>query len=374
MRPILRAAFFLRESDMSLVGVKSELADIKRRVDIEIERYLDRAIRETEHHNVFMAEALRTVKTLALSGGKRLRAAFMYQGYLAGGGEDRERMIRTAVSIELIHLFLLIHDDIIDRDAKRHGVPTLHEHFREVGDQLAFRRDTAHFGNSMAIISGDMVGALGNQIIFESGFEPDRVLKALAKLQEIVSFTVVGEAEDIMIEYRGKASETEILSMYEHKTARYTVDGPLQLGLLLAGGPESLSRALGEYAVPVGIAFQIQDDILGVFGSEERIGKPVGSDIEEGKITMLVSKALEMASREDGNEIRNILSKGEKLASEDISRFRDILTRSGSLDASRAAAREFLEKGCIALRSVDMPQEPRSFLLGVAEYMMSRDC
>lgn len=356
-----------------LMDIRSELANFKQEVDRETEIYLDRVLREVSVRDPFIAEAIRYVKRLALSGGKRLRAAFMYYGYLAGDGKDRERMIRAAVSIELVHLFLLIHDDIIDRDAKRHGITTIHEHFREIGNNLFSNRDSAHFGNSMAIIVGDMVGALGNQIIFESGFPSDRVLRALSKLQEIVSYTVVGEAQDILIEYRGKATEEEILSMYEHKTARYTVDGPLQLGLLLADGSQALSEALSRYAIPLGIAFQIQDDILGVFGTEEKLGKPVGSDIEEGKITILVSRASTLASKSERKELFSILKKGKALLLRDVERFREILQTSGALESSRNMAVSRIQEGMRAISGIDMPIEAKGFLLGIAEYMEKRE-
>ena len=355
------------------MDVRVELKQFKARLDVEIAAYFDRVIAETKKHDAFMTEALRQVKQLTLAGGKRLRAAFLHAGYIAGGGADRERILKTAVSIELVHIFLLIHDDIIDRDLLRHGEMTIHEHFRRLGEQFAFRSDTTHFGNSMAIIVGDMVGALGNQIIFESGFPPERVLRALSKLQEIVSFTVVGEAKDILMEYRGTATEEEILSMYEHKTARYTVDGPLQLGLTLSGGTDVLANALSAYAVPIGIAFQIQDDILGVFGSESSLGKPVGSDIEEGKMTILVSKALTLASKKESAELLSLLKKGSTLTPENIDRFREILKTSGALDAAKQLANHSIESGTKALSSVDFPSEAKDFLLNVAEYMVKRE-
>lgn len=355
------------------MNIQEEMKVFKDRVDREMEIYFDRVITEATKKDVFITDALRYVKQFSLSGGKRLRAAFMYYGYRAAGGTDMDRMIRTTVSVELVHIFLLIHDDIIDRDEKRHGVTTIHKHFQKIGSHLSVRSDAAHFGNSMAIIVGDMIGALGNQIIFESGFDPVRVLSALSKLQDIVSLTVVGEAQDIMIEYRGYATEAEILAMYENKTARYTIDGPIQLGCILAGGSEELSRSLSAYAVPLGIAFQIQDDILGVFGSEDKLGKPVGSDIEEGKITILVSKALSRISKREQKELLAILKKGPKLSTEDIDRFRFILKDSGALQASRDLAHEYIETGKQALLPLSFESEAKEFLLGVAEYMEKRE-
>ncbi len=356
------------------MDIQTELGNFKARIDREIERYLDCVIEETMKRDFFMAETLRHVRRLVLAGGKRLRAAFLYYGYLAGGGTDRERILRTAVSIELVHIFLLIHDDIIDRDLKRHGVTTAHEHFRQIGKKLFLRSDSAHFGNSMAIIVGDMVGALGNQVIFESGFPPECILRALSKLQDIISLTVVGEAQDVLIEYRGSATESEILSMYEHKTARYTVDGPLQLGVLLANGSAALSAALGRYAIPLGIAFQIQDDILGIFGSEEKLGKSVDSDIKEGKVTLLVSRALERASKEEQRELLAILKKGKALSRKNVDRFREILETSGALSSSKETARSYIETGKREIADMDFSPEAKEFLIGIAEYMLKREC
>ena len=161
--------------------------------------------------------------------------------------------------------------------------------------------------------------------------------------------------------------------MYEHKTARYTIDGPLQLGAILAGGSQELSEAFGRYAVPLGIAFQIQDDILGVFGSEEKLGKPVGSDIEEGKISLLVSRALEHIHKGEQRELLNILKKGSALSQADIRRFRDILTVSGSLESVRETARVYIESGKSAILPLECPAEAKDFLVGIADYMMNRE-
>lgn len=353
--------------------VLTTLKQFKSEIDKDIASALDEAIRGAEDRDAFVADALREVKRFTLAGGKRLRAAFMYYGYLAAGGTDLSRIRKTAVSIELVHAFLLIHDDIIDRDELRHGVSTMHAHFRMLGKKLFLGKDAAHFGNSMGIIIGDMVAAIGNKVIFESGFPAETVLRALAKLQDIVSLTVVGEARDVLIGYRGEATEEEILSMYEHKTARYTVDGPLQLGVLLSGGSVETAQSLEAYAVPIGIAFQIQDDILGVFGTEEKLGKPIGSDIAEGKMTLLVSRALKNASKTEQKELLSILGKGELLQPGDIDRFRTLITDLGAYQVSQDMAREFIEEGKAALCNANISDEAKAFLLGVADYMAARE-
>jgi geranylgeranyl diphosphate synthase type I len=256
-----------------------ELSIFKKKADIEIEKYFDRCIVETKKTDPVITEALQYVKKMTLAGGKRLRPALMYYGYIAAGGKELEKALKTSVSIELIHTFLLIHDDIMDRDGTRHGIDSIHAHYEKLGKKYFPKQDNAHFGNSMAIIIGDMVGALGNQIIFESGFDAKGILKALSKLQSVVSYTVVGQAKDMYIEYRKKGTEKEILTMYEYKTAKYTLEGPLHLGAILGGADENFAEKLSRFAIPVGVAFQIQDDILGIWGDPAVTGKATGNDL-----------------------------------------------------------------------------------------------
>jgi geranylgeranyl diphosphate synthase type I len=354
------------------MNIQKSLADFKKQIDPEIEKYLDKVIAEARKKDLFMSEALKYVKKMILAGGKRLRPALMYYGYVGAGGKNRKRILETAASIELIHFFLLIHDDIIDKDNKRHGIDTVHFYYDKMGKLIFHGSDSIHFGNSMAIIIGDMVSALGNQLLFSSKFDSGLVIKALIKLQRIVSNVVIGQSQDIYIEYKKKASEKEVLKMYENKTAKYTIEGPLHLGAILAGTKDELLNALSKYAVPVGIAFQIQDDILGIFGSEKKLGKPVGSDIEEGKQTLLVVKAKERAGKGQLRKINYLLGK-PNLSQKEIEEFRNIIISTGSLEYAKNLARKFIIKGKRALIAAKIKKETKDFLLGVADYMIKRE-
>lgn len=356
------------------MDIQATLKAFKQELDPRIEAYFDRMLVEAKRDDDLVHEALGHVKTMTLSGGKRLRPAFMYYGYLAAGGTDRARLLETSVAVELIHMFLLIHDDIIDRDTLRHGEPTLHERYRAWGRRYLNLPDPVHFGDSIALIVGDMLFAMGNDVIFNSGFPEKNVFAALSRMQKIVSHTVVGQARDIYIEYRGVATSEEVLSMYEKKTARYTIEGPLHLGSLLAGGTPELAADLSRYALPIGIAFQIQDDILGIYGDEERIGKPVGSDIREGKITLLVAYVFENAPRNIKKELDLLLKRGAALTESDIERFRAIIRETGALEAAKTRALAFIAEGKQALSEVvHIAPEARTFLEGIADYMEKRD-
>lgn len=354
------------------MDIQKTLADFKKKIDPEIEKYLDKAIKEAREKDHFVAGSLKYVKKMALVGGKRLRPALMYYGYLAVKGKEKDKIIRTAVSIELIHIFLLIHDDIIDKDNKRHGIDTIHFRYKKLGEKLFPKEDSEHFGNSMGIIVGDMVSALGNQIIFNSEFSPELIMKALSKLQSVVSMTVIGEAQDVYIGYRGRASEREILEMYKNKTAKYTIESPLHLGAILGGADDRILENLSRLSIPIGIAFQIQDDILGVFGSEKKIGKSVGSDIQEGKQTILVSKAMENSNYGQKRALNNLLGKSN-LTIQDIEKFREIIQKTGSLDYAQNTAQEFISQGKREIKRAKINKEAKDFLLGIADYMMERE-
>lgn len=357
------------------VEAQDELKILKERLDEKIGAYFDTAIERADKEDRLVADALRYSRKLMLSGGKRLRAAFMYYGYISANGKEEEKILDAAISIEFIHAFLLMHDDIIDRDDLRHGVTTLHRYYADMGKRFFPHKDTEHFGNSMAIIVGDMLGAFGNDIIFRSDFSNDLKFQALSKLQDIVSYTVIGQARDVYMEYQGEATEEEILAMYRNKTAKYTVEGPLHLGGILAGASQALLDGLTAYAIPLGIAFQIQDDILGLYGSAERIGKPVGSDIQEGKITLLVSRALRNSTREQQTRIKALLALGERFTTRDGEEFCELIRMTGALAETQELAQEYISEGKRSLENIREQLHPRAyaFLLSIAEYMTKRE-
>jgi geranylgeranyl diphosphate synthase type I len=241
-----------------------------------------------------------------------------------------------------------------------------------MGQRLFPDKDPRHFGISMALIVGDMIAALGNQIIFNSGFNEKLIIKALFNLQSIISYTVIGEVKDFYIEYKGKATEKDVLDMYEYKTAKYTIEGPLHLGAVLGGSDSKLNKEIIGYSIPTGIAFQIQDDILGIFGNGKKLGKEVGSDIKEGKMTLLVVKAREKASKEQRKMLDGILGK-ENLTSGDIKTFRDIIRETGALAYAESLAYNCVKEGKKKLDKMNIKKEAKDFLLGMSDYMINRE-
>lgn len=355
------------------MDIKQTLADFKAKIDPEISRFLDQAIKDASKKDKIMTQALKFAKRNILASGKRLRPAIMYYGYLASGGKEKKKILEACVSIELIHAFLLIHDDVMDRDKKRHGQDTINEIYRKIGKMIFPQKINAtHFGNSIAIIIGDMLAALGNQILFSSPFDADLIIRALQKLQDIIQITGIGQSKDVFMGYARIAKEKDVLEMYKYKTAKYTLEGPLHLGGILAGASNKTLDGFSYLAIPLGIAFQIQDDILGVFGTEKKTGKAVGADIREGKQTILVVKAIQEADKKQKEILKNILGK-EDLNQKEIQIFQDIIIKSGSLDYAKNMAFNLIRKGKDEIVKLGIEKEAKDFFLGLADYMMSRE-
>ncbi|NCU41454.1 MAG: polyprenyl synthetase family protein [Candidatus Moranbacteria bacterium] len=354
------------------MDVSLELSLFKKKIDKEITQFLDKEIEIIQKKDALVVNALQHTKSIILSGGKRIRSAMMYHGYLLSGGKDNEEIIRACVSMELIHAFLLIHDDVMDRDDFRHGKKTLHAFYSEYAQKLFPRKDCTHFGNAIAISLGDMLAALGQKCLYESNFPPERIVFGLRHLQSVVSSTIIGQVKDIRMGFSSCiAKEKEVLAMYKNKTARYTFEGPLCLGSIFAGKGEDFLGHISSYAIPTGIAYQIQDDILGIYGNPTTIGKPIGSDLEEGKMTILISKAYELGNKLQKKNLMDIL--GAPLNKENFSLAKEIIEETGSLAYARLMSSQLLREGEDALKKISSKNNnSKDFLIAVSSFLSQR--
>ena len=353
-----------------------KLVEYKQKLDVELERYF--ALKMTEAEKV-SPQAVRTIEVLkrfTLSAGKRIRPALAYYGYLAAEGKDETEMLKTSMAIELVHIFLLVHDDIIDRDEKRHGIETVHETYRKWGKELGlWGSEARHFGNSMAIVVGDAAYLLANEVLYRSKFEAEIIVATLDRMQEVAYHTTQGQLMDVLVGAQRSATEEEIMKIQENKTARYTFEGPLHLGVILAGKKEDqeLMDILSAYALPVGRAFQMRDDILVIFGNEKKLGKAVGADIIEGKQTLLIVKAWEWGTREQKKQIKRLLGK-KNLSLPELEMFRKIVKDTGSLEYSQKLAEQLVAEALEVLQRARFKnEEARKFLEGIAEYIIKRE-
>jgi geranylgeranyl diphosphate synthase type I len=355
--------------------IENELLKLKSEVDKELEVFFSYKIRQIEDQKKpeELLEAAKNLKSFVLNSGKRIRPILFYYGYLVAGGKDIEKILKTAIAVEFIHSYLLIHDDIIDQDDFRHGGLSMHCKYKEKYKDEFKNKDLKHFGTSMAIIVGDLTSVFGYEILTNSDFPLDLKVKAISKLNSIVSNTLTGEAMDVVLGMNASFSKSEIIEMQKYKTAKYTIEGPLHLGAILAGAGEKLLESLSRFAIPLGIAFQIQDDIIGIFGDEKKIGKPMGSDIIEGKKTLLIAEALERADDEQKEIIYSSLG-NRSISLDDVEKVRNIIKETGSLDYSRKKAEELVKLSKKRLEEIEISDSNnKRFLSDLADFVVRRE-
>lgn len=290
---------------------------------------------------------------LIKAGGKKLRPALVVLSSEAVGGRS-EDALKTAASMELIHTFSLIHDDIMDKDEMRRGKPSVH----------------MIWGEPMAILAGDTLFSKAFETVLETdtkNVDPKRVVEALKTVVDSCIKICEGQALDISFEGKLDVKEEEYMTMIYKKTAAL-IAAATKAGAIIGGGTDEQIEALSEYGRLIGLAFQIQDDYLDVVSDEEDLGKPVGSDIVEGKMTLMVVHALANASSEDKERLISILNANdESLVDNAIG----IFNKYGSIEYTRNIALDNVKTAKELLEVLDDSEAKESLKL-VADFVLER--
>jgi len=292
------------------------------------------------------------------AGGKRLRPAVVHLFGEGLGCSSTEALSYAAAAVEVLHTYTLIHDDIMDKDTVRRGVPTVH----------------TVWGIDMAILAGDLLYAYSFHLIAkttEKGLEPWQTVSMLSSLTEASIELAEGQAMDMEFENRDDVSIEEYLEMIRKKTAAL-FEACAAIGAIAArAAPEVIekARSVMRYA---GIAFQIKDDILGITVATEKLGKPRYSDIREGKKTLPIIIALRRASSEDREHLLKVLKK-ELNSETDIERAARIIERTGAIEESERMARDYASKALELLEGIDFVNDDRKRMLReLIEFIVSR--
>ncbi len=344
----------------------------------EIDKRLKNALeKERDHfpvsHEVFNQE-VDVLLDFNLRGGKRLRPAFVVEGYRAVGGEDLDSAYDASIAIEGSEAYLLIHDDIIDDDVLRRGKPTVHVMYMDFLKNKVDESRLKHMGQALALISGDLQAVMNYEWLMRTKFPSELKVKAVRKFNDVLKLTNYGQLLDTMIELMPAEDvrEEDVLLVHSLKTSAYTIWGPLQVGAILGGGGEEVLDGFYNYGYPLGIAFQLQDDILGLYGDEKKTGKPAYSDLKEGKRTLLIVNALRNASPDQKKDLLAVLGKKD-LTDEEAEVAREIVKETGSLDYNKELARKFAKQGVSAIENLDIDKEAKDYILGIAEFLINRE-
>lgn len=309
-----------------------------------------------------------------VQGGKRIRPRFAYWGYVGAGGEGHdEGILRAAAALELFQAAALIHDDVIDRSATRRGQPSVHKSFERTHHQHGWARDRARFGEAAAILAGDLCLSLSEQLFATAApaASPARVIFDGMRTQ-----VMAGQYLDVLEESAGPSSpDGDVLqrarTVLRYKSAKYSTENPMLLGGALAGADIALLAGYSAFALPIGEAFQLRDDVLGVFGDPVVTGKPAGDDLREGKRTEMIAHALLLASPAERDFVQDRLG-AEDLTAGDIRRMSQILEDSGALAATESSIEELSLRGFAALADLQVTDEVRLQLKMLGEAVINR--
>jgi geranylgeranyl diphosphate synthase type I len=339
------------ESVSNPASTESWAAALIARVNARLARFFDAKRAHARKLSPRAQELVDAVAELTMRGGKRLRPLAIYAGYRAAARNFTplhfDEVVNLGAAIELLQTYLLIQDDWMDDDEERRGGPSTHVRFeREVGD--------AKLAASLAILAGDIAAGFAFELLHATNFPPRRAADALQAFTSMHFEVVCGQQLDLL--------GHEAVTLTHHlKTGSYTVRGPITLGALLGDASDEQLQALDRFARPLGIAFQLRDDVLGTFGDTHSTGKPAGHDLREGKNTALVSEARTLLSAADRDRLDEVL--GNPLATTAaVDAVTGVLERSGArarveseLDMHLAEARSaLLEGSCLVPEGVNM--------------------
>ncbi|MFJ2747192.1 polyprenyl synthetase family protein [Streptomyces sp. NPDC087297] len=274
------------------------------------------------------------------AGGKRIRPVLAMVGWHAAGAAGSAATARhVAASLELFHAFALIHDDVMDRSATRRGRPTVHriqeaefERLPCAGPAFTTAGSAAErFGRAAAVLIGDLALVWSDELLHAGRPTQEQLARVLPLLDTMRTELTQGQYLDLAHTGRPSGDLESALTVIRYKTAKYTVERPLHLGAALSGADPELLEALSAYAIPLGEAFQLRDDLLGVFGDPQATGKPALDDLREGKATVLVALTLQRADRDRADRLRLLLGCGT-LTQSQAQEARRIITATGARD------------------------------------------
>lgn len=319
-----------------------------------IENFFNTNLLKAEKIDPGYAELWMKMKILCLSGGKRLRPYMTLLAYQSLNDENPnpEAALPAAVAQEMLHLAMLIHDDIIDRDYVRYGVANISgQYFEDYRQYLDNEDDLKHFSNSAALIAGDLLISQAHHLVQQSLASPNLVDQAQSILSRSIFNVAGGELMDTEAAFMNRDTKSITISL--HKTALYSFVGPLTTGAALAGADSVQMKLLEDFGTNLGIAFQLQDDILGTFGSKDKTGKSTSGDIREAKKTILVETFYEIASKENVDKFELYFGKSD-IDETEMNEARHILEESGALDRVKATISEYRQNAIKALDQLDI--------------------
>jgi len=342
------------------------LLDVASRVDKRLEALLAVERERWAKVDADLVPPIDEIARLVLAGGKRLRPAFCFWGFVGAGGDPTDELVIDAgAALELLHAFALFHDDVMDGSLTRRGEPTTNAKFEASHGANKLAGESRRFGDGVAILVGDLAYVYSDQLMRNASPQAWTIWNELRiELNFGQYLDMLGSA---MNERRREKAER----ICRYKSGKYTIERPLHLGALLAAPTrDDLIPVLSTYGLPLGDAFQMRDDVLGAFGDTAITGKPVGDDLREGKPTPLMAIATARANAAQLKELQ--LVGNQDLTPEQIARVQEVIRETGALDELETVITRLTDEAIAAVQNVPFAQSVRDELITLAEYVSWR--
>lgn len=354
-------------AERASAAAPASLTTIALRVEARLREFLEPEQARWAKFDAELAEPMAHIGRLVLAGGKRLRPAFCYWGFVGVGGDPNDPMVTNAgAAFELMHAFALFHDDVMDDAASRRGNTTTHAVFADRHREQGWAGEARRFGEGIAILVGDLAFVYSDMMM--AGASP----AAWTIWNELRIELNVGQVLDIAGSVRNERGRHKAEQICRYKSGKYTIERPLHLGAVMAAPEraETLLPALSAYGLPLGDAFQMRDDVMGAFGDSALTGKPVGGDLREGKPTPLMARAVEAANAAQA-EVLALVGCGD-LSDTDVARVQQAIVDTGALADLESTIERLAAEAVVAIESAPVTSEARSELVALAAYVSNR--
>lgn len=339
--------------------MKKKIAAIQQEINNYLKYFLTK---ELKNKNLSIQDA---VINFILSSGKRIRPIIAYNTYISNGGKNKKEALKICCALEILHSYLLIHDDVIDNDEIRRGEMTVWKYYYEK------RYRDIETARNIAILSGNLLHALINKLIVESKFSHKIKCQIINQMSITNHIVNMGQIRDLELQYQNNFSKKEIMKMYQEKTSSYTIETPIMLGAILAQSNKKTTDLLLKYAKLIGIAYQIQDDILGSFGEQEISGKSTQNDIIKKKKTLLLAETMDLANRNQQRILQAIYKKN-KLNQQDVKNIKNIMIQSGALKKTQTKLARMVKTAKNIINNSNYTHDQKEFFIWLADYSLSR--
>ncbi|SCL38364.1 geranylgeranyl diphosphate synthase, type I [Micromonospora rhizosphaerae] len=353
---------------MTLTVVPTDPTPLRGRFDAELAAFLHR--QDSGRSDGAPGAVLAVLHRFVLASGKRLRPLFCYWGWRGAGGPDGAPIVVAAAALELFHAFALIHDDIVDRSDRRRGEPSVHRLFADLHAGSSWRGDPEAYGRNAALLCGDLCAAWSDQMFHGCGLDTEQLRRGYRVFALMRAEVIAGEYLDL-VSGVGDGSVATALTVIRMKAARYTVTRPVQIGAALAGADPAVVDALAEFGDPLGDAFQLRDDVLGVFGDPAVTGKSNLDDLREGKPTVLMALTRAATDAAQSRRLRALFGNPE-LDAAGAAELREIIEATGARDRVERMIRVRADEARAALARVPLAEPARAALADLAARAVRR--